>query len=129
MEVSVSRTSSPARAVLLVDESIGTRAPLAHLLRAAGHRVLEAATSDDALDLLNSRLEIDALIAHERVQGAMDGLALADWVSRTRPRMRVLVLLDQEPHSDVSRGDIVFVSPSFPSAALLALLPSVKSSP
>jgi DNA-binding NtrC family response regulator len=125
MEVSVARASSPARAVLLVDDSIGTRAPLAELLRSTGYQVLEAATSDDALDLLNSRLEIEALIAHEQVQGSMGGLALADWVRKTRPAMRVLVVSDHEQTPDVPHENIVFVIRPFPSAALLAVLPPV----
>jgi DNA-binding NtrC family response regulator len=127
MEVSVNRASSPASAVLLVDDSIGTRAPLADVLRATGYLVLEAATSDDALDLLNSRLEIEAIIAKEQVQGSMGGLALADWVRKTRPAMRVFVVSDQEQPPDVPGEDILFVLRPFSSAALLAVLPPVAS--
>jgi DNA-binding NtrC family response regulator len=129
MELSVSRASSPARAVLLVDDSIGTRAPLAELLRTTGYLVLEAATSDDALDLLNSRLEIEVLIVHEQVQGSMGGLALADWVRRTRPGMRVFVVSDQEQTPEVPHENIVFIMRPFPSTALLALLPAATPGP
>jgi DNA-binding response OmpR family regulator len=129
MEVSISRASRPARAVLLVDASIGTRAPLADFLRAGGYLVLEAASSDDALDLLNSRLEIEALVAHARVEGSMDGVALADWVRRTRPSMRVLVLSDPDQTPDTARDDIVFVTRPFPPGDLLALLPPVTPGP
>ena len=127
MEVSVGRASSAARAVLLVDDSIGTRAPLAELLRTTGYQVFEAATSDDALDLLNSRLEIEALIAHEQVQGSMGGLALAEWVRKTRPGMRVLVVSDQDQPPDVPDANIIFVMRPFPFAAVLAVLPPVAS--
>lgn len=123
MEVSVNRAPSPARAILLVDDSIGTRAPLADLLRMSGYLVLEAATSDDALDLLNSRLEIAAIIAHEQVQGSMGGLALADWVRKTRPAMHVLVVSDQEQAPDVPSENIVFVIRPFSTASVLAMLP------
>ena len=123
MEVSVVRASRPAHAILLVDDSIVTRAPLADLLRAIGYLVREAATSDAALDLLNSRLEIDTLIAQEQVPGSMGGLALADWVRRTRPAMRVLVVSDHEQVRDVPDKEIVFVPQSFSFAALRALLP------
>ena len=129
MEVSVGRASSPAHAILLVDDSIVTRAPLADLLRAVGYRVFEAATSDDALDLLNSRLEIDTLISNEQVPGAMGGLALADWVRRTRPEMRVLVVSDHEQVADVPDKEIVFVRHPFSFAALRALLPPSGSGP
>jgi DNA-binding NtrC family response regulator len=129
MEVSVGRASSPASAILLVDDSIVTRAPLAELLREIGYLVLEAASSDDALDLLNSRLEIETLIAHELVQGSMGGLALADWVRRTRPEMRVLVVSEQEQVPDVPDKEIVFVLQPHSFTALRALLPPVASGP
>lgn len=125
MEVAVSRAPSPARAVLLVDDSIRSRAPLAELLRTNGYQVFEAATSDDALDLLNSRLEIGVLIAHEQVQGSMGGLALADWVRRTRRAMRVVVVSDQDQAPDVPHENILFVMRPFPSSDLLAMLPPV----
>jgi CheY-like chemotaxis protein len=129
MEVSVSPVSRPAGAVLVVDESIATRAPLAELLRSTGHFVLEAASSDDALDLLNSRLEIDVLIAHEQAPGAMGGLALADWVGKTRPTMRVIVLSDQVPTLDELCESLVFVVRPFPAATLLAMLPPAGPRP
>ena len=129
MEASVSQALSSASAVLVVDDSIGARAPLAELLRTNGYLVYEAATSDGALDLLNSRLEIEALIAHEQVQGSMGGVALADWVRKTRPAMRVLVVLDQEQAPEVPHEDIVFVVRPFPSEAVLAVLPPVAIDP
>lgn len=124
MEVPVSRAMSPAGVILLVDDSIGTRTPLAELLRTTGYQVVEAATSDDALRLLNSRLGIAVLIADEQVQGSMGGLALADWVRKTRPTMRVLVVSDQE-RSPVPHENIVFVTRPFHLADLLDVLPPV----
>ena len=112
MEELAQRARERARAILLVDGLIGTRAPLAALLRAASYQVFEAATSDEALALLNSRLEIDALVAHAQVGGSMDGMALADWVRKTRPLLRVLVVAD----------------PADPEA-LLAMLPAVAPRP
>lgn len=79
-------------AILLVDGEVGTRAPMAERLRAARYQVLEAATADEALALLNSRLDIDALVALDAVSGPMDGLALADWVRKTRPALDVVVV-------------------------------------
>lgn len=129
MEVAAGRAPSPARAVLLVDDSIGTRAPVADLLRTNGYQVLEAATSDDALELLNSRLEIKVLIALAQVQGSMGGLALADWVLRTRPAIRVVVISDQGQTPDVPHERIAFVTRPFASADLLDMLPPVTPGP
>lgn len=90
MEASTERVGKRARVILLVDGRIGPRARLAERLRASGHQVLEAVSSDEALALLNSRLDIDALIARDAVSGSMDGLALADWVRKTRPALGVI---------------------------------------
>lgn len=112
MEVVTQRARDRARAILLVDGQIATRAPLAELLRSSSYQVFEAATSDEALALLNSRLEIDALVAHDEVSGSMDGIALADWVRRTRPALRVLVVSDMAD----SRALLAMLPPAMPSA-------------
>jgi two-component system, response regulator PdtaR len=91
VDVVTQRARDCAHALLLVDGQIRTRAALAEVLRASACQVFEAATADEALALLNSRLEIDAVVVQAQVSGSMDGLALADWVRKTRPALRVLV--------------------------------------
>ena len=95
MDVVAQRARDCARAILLVDGQIGTRAAVAEALRASDCQAFEAATADEALALLNSRLEIDAVIVHAQVSGSMDGPALADWVRKTRPSLRVIVVSDR----------------------------------
>lgn len=112
MEDSVPRVRDRALAVLLVDGSIGTRAPLAESLRGSGCQVFEAATSDDALALLNARLEIDAVVVQQVLGGSMGGEAFADWVRRTRPALRVILLRDSQDFR-----------------ALLAMLAPAKTAP
>jgi DNA-binding NtrC family response regulator len=106
------RVRDRALAALLVDGSIGTRAPLAASLRGAGCQVFEAATSDEALALLNARLEIDAVVVQQALGGSMGGEAFADWVRRTRPALRVIVLRDGQDFR-----------------ALLAMLAPAKTAP
>ena len=123
MELRVAQAQRAERAVLLIDGSIATRAPLGELLRAHGYQVFEAANADEALDLLNSRLEIEILVTDARVPGSMDGLALADWVRKTRPKMRVMVVADPDAvPSLASDGVACFIRP-LPPSDLLALLP------
>lgn len=92
MDVVAQGARDRALAILLVDGRIETRATLAEALRAARCQVVEAATTDEALALLNSRLEIDSVVIQARVGGSMDGLALDDWVRKTRPLLRVVVV-------------------------------------
>ena len=123
MEERVARAQRVGCAVLLVDHAIATRAPMGHLLRGSGYRVYEASDADEALDLLNSRLEIHVLLTDARVPGSMDGLALAYWVRRTRPAMGVMVVADPDAvPSLVSEGVLCLIRP-LRSSHLLALLP------
>jgi CheY-like chemotaxis protein len=120
VEVSKSQARASAASILFVAGAIETRAPLAEFLRTNGYQVFESATADEALELLNSRLEIDALVADDQVTGSMGGLALADWVRKTRPSMRVLVISNNAHESDNSA---ISLARPFHPAALLAMLP------
>ena len=123
MELRVAQAQRAECAVLLIDDAIATRAPLGELLRTHGYQVFEAASADEALDLLNSGLEIEVLVTDARVPGSMGGLALADWVRKTRPEMRVLVVADPGAAQDpVTEGVACFTRP-LPCTELLAVLP------
>jgi len=119
VEISTSLAQDSVPSILFVAGSIETRAPLAEFLRTNGYQVFESATADEALELLNSRLEIDALVADDQVTGSMGGLALADWVRKTRPSMRVLVIADDADESD---KNAIRLTRPFHHDALLALL-------
>ncbi len=112
MEGVAPRARDRSLAVLLVDGSIRTRTPLAESLRAAGCQVMEAASSDEALALLNARLEINVLVIQQALGGSMSGEGFAEWVRRTRPALHVIVLRDGQDFR-----------------ALLAMLPPAKAAP
>ena len=94
MDVATHRARDGARAILLVHGQIGARIALAEALRAARCQVFEAGNADEALTLLNTRLEIDSIVIQAQVGGSMGGDALADWVRRTRPSLHVVVVSD-----------------------------------
>ena len=123
MELRIAQAQRAERAVLLIDDSITTRAPLGEFLRAHGYQVFEAANADEALDLLNSGLEIQVVVTDARVPGAMGGLALAEWVRKTRPEMRVLVLADPGAAPDLTSEGVACFTRPLPSTDLLAVLP------
>jgi len=123
MELRVAQAQRADCAVLLIDDSITTRAPLGELLRAHGYQVFEAANADEALDLLNSGLVIEVLVTDARVPGSMGGVALAEWVRKTRPEMRVLVVADPGAAPDLTSEGVACFTRPLPSDDLLALLP------
>jgi len=117
-------------ALLIVDDAIEARASLGELLRLRGYTVFEAADADQALTVLNSRLDIGAIITDVQMPGSMDGIALARWVRKTRPLLRVLVLsgydlltFQREVASQLAGEGIACFRKPAVSEALLAALP------
>lgn len=67
------------------------RIALADGLRRAGYRVIEAANAAEAVHALAAREPIDAVFTDLEMPGAMNGLALAEWVRAHRPGTPVLL--------------------------------------
>ncbi len=79
------------RTVLLVEDEALLRMLMADLLRGAGVRVIEAATADEALAVLDSGLAVDMIFTDVRMPGRLDGVGLALAVTRDRPEIAVFV--------------------------------------
>ncbi|WP_341989162.1 response regulator [Azorhizobium sp. AG788] len=79
------------RTVLLVEDEALLRMLMAELLRGAGLRVIEAATADEAVAVLDAGLHLDMVFTDVRMPGRMDGVGLALTVRRDRPEVAVLV--------------------------------------
>ena len=78
----------PARTVLVVEDEPLIRSDLSDLLTDMGYTVLEAASADQAIALLETRAEIIAVITDVHMPGSMDGLALARIVRERWPPVR-----------------------------------------
>ena len=81
----------PAKTILVVEDDRDVREVALAVLEGAGYRVLEAASGDDAYQLLLAHpdLEIDLLFT-DVVMPGMNGRALADRIRAKRPEIRVL---------------------------------------
>lgn len=61
-------------------------------LRHCGYRVIEAANSDEAIRLLAAGTMVDLVFSDLSMPtGELDGFALAEWIGRNRPGLKVLV--------------------------------------
>ena len=89
-----SATSPPIREVciLLVDDQIMVREPLAEVLAELGYRVLQAGDGAQGLSILNSSQRVDLLISDVGLPGHMDGWQLADAGRKLRPELKVLFI-------------------------------------
>ena len=80
-----------AGTVLLVEDEPLVRMAVGEHLEECGYRVLYAGDSDDALEILKLRQEIDVVFTDVRMPGSMDGLGLARWIVENKPRIAVMV--------------------------------------
>ena len=80
------------KTVLVVDDDREVREVALAVLEAAGYRVLEAASGDDAHRLLQAHpdLPVDVLFTDVAMPGKLDGVDLANAAVSLRPGLHVL---------------------------------------
>jgi len=78
--------------VLVVEDEILIRMVIAEYLRGCGYRVIEAASAEEALTILQHKeLEVDVVFSDIEMPGSMDGFALSRWLHANRPTVDVIL--------------------------------------
>ena len=76
----------------MVEDEVIVRMVISEYLRGCGYRVIEAASADEALVVLqHTEIGIDVLFSDIEMPGSMDGFALATWVRMNRPSLDVIL--------------------------------------
>ena len=70
-----------SKTILVVEDELLVRMMAVDIMLEAGFRVLEASNADQAVELLRSK-HVDLLFTDVRMPGSMDGVELAELVSR-----------------------------------------------
>lgn len=116
-----------ANTILVVEDDRDVRELAIAVLEAAGHRVLEAASGDDAYRLLLAHpdLRIDLLFTDIVMPGRLDGIDLGNEARSLRPQLKVLYAtgfanLVREHREDELRG-LVLTKPYRPGELLRAI--------
>jgi CheY-like chemotaxis protein len=84
--------NNPHGTVLVVEDELLIRLDLADQLRSAGLIVIEASTGDEALTVLKANDAIDLVVSDIRMPGATDGVELAAWLRRERPKIKIVLV-------------------------------------
>jgi CheY-like chemotaxis protein len=81
----------PAQTILVVEDEVLLRMPLAEYLRDAGFRVLEAASAEEAMAVLAADTPVDLIFTDINMPGEDDGFVLVDWVRQRHPHIALLL--------------------------------------
>src|SRR5262249_20630149 len=78
--------------ILVVEDEILIRMPLAQYLRDCGYKVIEAANADEAMTVLShEETVVDVVFTDIEMPGTLDGFGLAKWVRDHRPGVAVIL--------------------------------------
>jgi CheY-like chemotaxis protein len=91
--VAEAATAEDARqTVLVVDDEVLIRMVISEYLRGCGYRVIEAASADEALTVLQHlETKVDVVFSDIDMPGSMDGFALSHWLRANRPSIDVIL--------------------------------------
>src|ERR1700682_1954007 len=89
--------------VLVVEDEFLIRMNAAEMIEEAGFQVVEAANADEAVAILEARLDIAVVFTDIQMPGSMDGLKLARAV---RNRCRPIHIVATSGLVDVRTGDL-----------------------
>ncbi len=78
-------------AILVVEDEILIRSPVAEFLRGAGYKVIEAASAAEAVAIFASGTQIDLVFSDVNMPGAMDGVGLVRWIADHHPGIQVIL--------------------------------------
>jgi len=77
--------------ILVAEDDALVRRVVVDYLRDCGFPVIEAGTADEAIGLLETSERVDIVFSDVQMPGSLDGFALAQWVRREQPHMRVIL--------------------------------------
>jgi len=95
--ISQSNTNHPVsseqrQTILVVDDEVIIRTAISEYLRDCGYKVIEAASVDEAvLVLQQAEITVHIVLSDVEMPGASDGFALAQWVREHRPTLQVIL--------------------------------------
>ena len=109
--------------VLVVEDDTLLRMHAAEMIEEAGFEVLEASNADDAIKLLETRLDIAVMFTDIDMPGSMNGLKLAHAVANRWPPIRIMAT---SGHFQMRDGDLpaggLFIAKPYLSHQILSTL-------
>src|SRR5262245_28424068 len=93
----LAKKSLPDPAILLVEQDVLVRMPLAAYLRECGYAVIETGGGEEALTVRQQdQCRVDVVLTDAELPGALGGFSLAQWVRKNRPEVSMLIAATPE---------------------------------
>jgi DNA-binding NtrC family response regulator len=78
--------------ILVVEDDVLVRMPIAQYLRDCGYKVIEASNADEEMQvLLHQETRVSVVFSDIEMPGTVDGFGLANWIREHRPGLDVLL--------------------------------------
>lgn len=77
--------------VLVVEDEVFLRCAVGEYLRSCGLHVIETANALEAMRVLRCGAQIDIVFTDIQLPGSVDGITLAEWISREHPQTKVIL--------------------------------------
>lgn len=119
-----------ARVVLVVEDEWLLRLLAVELVEDAGFVALQAANADEAIVILEHRVDIALLFTDVDMPGTMDGLKLAHAVRRRWPPIKIIIVSGKTRLSDAELPpDMRFFSKPYSVSNMISELQSLVARP
>jgi DNA-binding NtrC family response regulator len=115
--------------ILVVDDEIMVRTPVAEFLRDAGYRVIEAANAAEAIAVFVAGIAVDLVFTDIRMPGRMDGVGLARWIFEHRPSLPVLLTSSGGPPPSATKATALFLPKPYRLADAVLRIASLLDDP
>jgi CheY-like chemotaxis protein len=107
----LSRESDPVehqdvQTVLVVEDEMMVRMPIAEYLRDCGYNVLEASDASEAIAAVGAEGPVSLVFSDVRMPGKMDGFELAEWFQSHYPSVPVLLTSGYNGGRNLPAGSI-----------------------
>ena len=108
--------STKIQAVLIVEDEPLVRMGAVNIIEDAGFEVIEAASAEEAMRILECRSDIRVVFTDIHMPGSMDGLKLAHAVRNRWPPIKIIVTSGRDliTKQDLPKGGRFFAKPYDP---------------
>ncbi len=114
--------------VLVVEDEPLIRMDLVSMIEDAGFEVIEASNADEAISILETRLDIDTVFTDVEMPGSMDGLKLAFAVRDRWPPVKIIIASGRiRPQAHEMPENVKFLRKPFSQAGVTQAVFGVSS--